>query len=88
MPTVVREDGFSIRIYAPPREHPPAHVHVHKAGKLVIIELGIVGSDSPAVRDIHGMSSSDVLRALRLVQRHIEMLMAVWEELHGEASPD
>ena len=68
MPTVVREDGFSIRVYAPPREHAPPHVHVHKAGERVIIELGIAGAMA-AVRGFTAMSSSDVLKALRLVQR-------------------
>lgn len=87
MPTVVREDGFSIRIYAPPREHPPPHVHVHKAGGLVIIELGVVGTVA-TVRTVHGMSPRDVLKALRLVERRSELLMALWEELHGQASSD
>jgi hypothetical protein len=87
MPTVVREDGFSIRIYAPPREHPPPHVHVHKAGELLIIELGIAGGMA-TVRGFTAMSSSDVLKALRLVERRREILIAAWEELHGETAAE
>jgi len=37
MPTVLREDGFEVRIYT--FDHPPAHVHVAKAGAIVRIEL-------------------------------------------------
>jgi hypothetical protein len=35
MPTVLVQGGFKVRILLPPREHGPAHVHVHKAGGLV-----------------------------------------------------
>ena len=87
MPTVVREDGFSIRIYAPPREHPPPHVHVYKAGELVIIELGVMG-EPPTVRGLAAMSPSEVFKALRLVEQRREILIAAWEELHGKAESD
>jgi len=37
MPTVLREEGFEVRIYT--LDHPPAHVHVAKAGAIVRIDL-------------------------------------------------
>ena len=37
MPTVLREDGFEVRIYT--LDHPPPHVHVAKAGAIVRIDL-------------------------------------------------
>ena len=37
MPTVLREDGFEVRIYT--FDHPPPHVHVAKAGAIVRIDL-------------------------------------------------
>jgi hypothetical protein len=37
MPTVLREEGFEARIYT--LDHPPAHVHVAKAGAIVRIDL-------------------------------------------------
>lgn len=36
MPTVLREDGFEVRIYT---FDPPRHVHVAKAGAIVRIDL-------------------------------------------------
>ena len=39
MPTVLHIDGFQVRIFLPPREHGPAHVHVRKAGAGVVINL-------------------------------------------------
>src|SRR5216684_27984 len=37
MPTVLREEGFEVRIYT--LDHPPPHVHVAKAGAIVRIDL-------------------------------------------------
>ena len=42
MPTVLREDGFEVRIYT--FDHPPPHVHVAKAGAIVRIDLGTHGA--------------------------------------------
>jgi Domain of unknown function (DUF4160) len=38
MPTGLRQDGFDVMIYTD--DHPPAHVHVFKAGEEIIIDLG------------------------------------------------
>ncbi|MBW4681744.1 MAG: DUF4160 domain-containing protein [Microcoleus vaginatus WJT46-NPBG5] len=38
MPTVLKKDGFSIRIY--PNDHLPSHVHVCKAEGEAKIHLG------------------------------------------------
>jgi Domain of unknown function (DUF4160) len=37
MPTVIREDGFEVRIYT--FDHPPPHVHVAKAGAILRIDV-------------------------------------------------
>lgn len=81
MPTVHTEDGFQVRIYLPPREHGPAHVHVVKAGTEVVIELGDAGSP-PSVREVHGMRDRDALRAYRIVEVAQEELRARWSEYH------
>ena len=36
-PTVLRGRGFDVRVYPPPREHGPAHVHVVKDDAEVVI---------------------------------------------------
>jgi hypothetical protein len=41
VPTVFRQGSWTIRIHAPPREHPPPHVHViYRGTGEVIILLG------------------------------------------------
>jgi hypothetical protein len=37
MPTILREGGFAVMIFT--RDHPPAHVHVLKAGGAVKVSL-------------------------------------------------
>lgn len=82
MPTVHREDGFEIRIYLPPREHTPPHVHVLKAGGEVVIELGD-NDTSPQIREVHGMTNRDALKAYRIVDREQENLLEAWSKHHA-----
>ncbi|SRR5713101_5375823 len=57
MPTVLREEGFEVRIYT--LDHPPPHVHVAKAGAIVRIDLA-----TRTVTEIVGtISDRDVRRA-------------------------
>ena len=81
MPVVLRVHGFTVRIYLPPREHGPAHVHVFKAGGEVVIALAPV-----AVRDAAGMSDRDVRAAVRLVWEHWDDLMSAWRIYHDDAT--
>ena len=77
MPTVVREEGFDVRIYT--FDHPPPHVHVAKAGAIVKINL----SPHHAVEIVGTISDRDVKRAERLVARHADFLRLEWEKVHG-----
>lgn len=57
MPTLIREEGFEVRIYT--LDHPPPHVHVAKAGAIVKIDLS-----THHVTEIVGtISDRDVKRA-------------------------
>jgi len=77
MPTVIREEGFEVRIYT--FDHPPPHVHVAKAGAIVRIDLA-----TQAVTEIVGaISDRDVKRAERLVARHAQRLKEAWAKIHG-----
>jgi hypothetical protein len=77
MPTVLREEGFEVRIYT--LDHPPPHVHVAKAGAIVRIDLATC-----AVTEIVGtISDRDVKRAERLVTQHAKRLKAEWTRIHG-----
>ena len=77
MPTVIREDGFEVRIYT--FDHPPPHVHVAKADAIVRVDLA-----THCVTEIVGaISDRDVKRAERLVARHAKQLKQEWAKIHG-----
>ena len=85
MPTVLRVGRFVVKVYAPPREHPPAHVHVEvRPDGEVVIRLAL-DDDTPAtVWEVKGdVAPADVLRALRLVEAHETDIRTAWEALHG-----
>jgi hypothetical protein len=77
MPAVLREDGFVVVIFHPPREHGPAHVHVFKGEGEVIIEL-----DPIEVREVY-MRTKDAVAAVELVDAHRAELLDRWREIHG-----
>src|SRR2546422_10696385 len=66
LPTLIREDGFEVRIYT--LDHPPPHVHVAKAGAVIKIDLGT----HHAIEIIGAISDRDVKRAEQLVARHAQ----------------
>lgn len=82
MPTLIREDGFEVRIYT--RDHPPPHVHVAKADAIVKIDL----STHRAVAIVGQISDHDVRRAEALVEQHAQWLREEWEKLHGDRQGD
>jgi hypothetical protein len=82
VPTVHEEAGFQVRIYLPPREHEPPHVHVVKAGTEVVIRLGDAQA-LPEVQEVYGMRRADVMRAYRIVEANRMMLLEKWRNLHG-----
>ena len=82
MPTVLTVDGYQVRIRLPPREHGPPHVHVRKAGMLVVINLP-EGDQPPTIRRVRGGHTADVTAAFRLVEANVEMLLNEWRRYHG-----
>ena len=82
MPTVLREAGFRVRILLPPREHGPAHVHVFKAGAVVVVDLPDE-DQSLGIRKVRHMRDVDVVAAFRLVEANVEMLLGQWRKYHG-----
>lgn len=77
MPTIVRKDGFEVRIYT--LDHPPPHVHVAKAGAIVKIDLATCETVEVAGK----ISDRDIKRAEGLVRQHAELLNKEWTRLHG-----
>ncbi len=80
MPTVLREKGFEVMIYT--QDHEPAHIHIWKAGREVVVDLR-KGAAPPIIRRVHGMSKNQVREAYHLVERHLEHLRRKWRKLHG-----
>lgn len=80
MPTILRKDGFEIMIYTD--DHEPEHVHIHKAGKELIVNLG--GEKTPiSIREVIGMSKKDTRKAVSIVHNHQDYLLQRWSEIHG-----
>lgn len=80
MPTILRQDGFEVRIRT--RDRAPAHVHIFRGGTEVIINLG-VGAKFPVIRDINGMSRQNVRRAFEITSQNNGLFLEHWREIHG-----
>lgn len=80
MPTVLREAGFDFRIYTD--DHPPAHVHVVKAGEEAVISLGSE-TMRPWVRENFGMNRKDLRSAFFMVNERQTFFLQEWRRFHG-----
>ena len=81
MPAVLREGGFSFRIYS--NDHDPPHVHAVLGAGVVVITLGSP-DDAPEVREFHGVKSQDVRRALDIACERQGLLLEAWKRIYGE----
>lgn len=88
MPVVLRAGRFAIHIYHPPREHPPPHGHLRRSGggEVVIV----LGSDQrpPYVLRKLGLPDRDLVRAMRIVLLHQDILAVKWRQLHEALDTD
>ena len=84
MPTVVRDGVLAVKVYGPPREHPPPHVHV-EVGRTGVVVLRLPHGDRPLeLWRVHGeVSERDVVAAVRLVEAHEAEIRAAWERIHA-----
>ena len=80
MPIILRKNGFEVRLRT--RDHEPPHVHIFRGGTEVIINLGI-GAQSPAIREINGMSRQNVRLAFEITVQNNEMFLQCWREIYG-----
>jgi Domain of unknown function (DUF4160) len=82
MPTALRHAGFRFVIFA--ADHRPAHVHVIGHGGEAVFNLRCP-TGPPELREVYGLSRSQVTGARRIVAREIKMLCDAWEIAHGTA---
>lgn len=80
MPTVLRKDGFDVRIYF--NDHLPPHVHVFKSNGQVRIGLGD-DIKKPEVIEVNKLSNKEVSKALKIVSEYQTELLQKWREIHG-----
>ena len=84
MPTVVRSGALVVKVYGPPREHPPPHVHF-EVGRTGVVVLRLPLDDTPLeVWRVHGeVGERDVVAAVQLVEAHEPAIRAAWERIHA-----
>jgi len=80
MPTVLRQDGFTLMIYV--HDHSPTHVHVFKAEGEVVINLGD-NEIRVSVRENKRMSKQNERQALIVAGDNQNYLLARRREIHG-----
>ena len=77
MPTVLRVEGFAIKIHL--NDHAPAHVHVLKAEGEAVITL-----DPVIILRFWGMRRRDLADAKRIVLENQAVLISRWKGIHHE----
>ena len=80
MPTVLRQNGFAVKI--PVDDHLPPHVHVRKARAELVVNLG-EGLTPPSPRENRGMTTAEKSNALQIVRQHRDRLLTEWRKIHG-----
>lgn len=71
-PTLLRQDGYQFVVF--PNDHPPAHVHVRRAGKVARIQL-----DPVELMDNYGYNSREISKILQIVQDNQGIFWAGWD---------
>lgn len=79
--TVIENEKWKIKVFAPPKEHGPAHVHVIAKGekaevKISLITLEVIGGTQFTKRSVKGI--------IRYVHENYDVLWNCWESLHGK----
>jgi hypothetical protein len=82
MPTILIRDGFEVLIYTG-HEHRPPHVHVFKAGSHLRVALGEDDGYPYVFGKGNTLAGKDLIRAVRLVAEHRDLLLDKWRTIHG-----
>jgi hypothetical protein len=82
MPQVMRVDGFVFYMYHD--DHGVAHVHACRSGAWCVIALG-TSDEPPTLLGQGEMKSIDARRALWIVNRSRELLLAAWRKLNAKS---
>jgi hypothetical protein len=79
--TVIVNEKWKIKVFAPPKEHGPAHVHVIAKGekaevKISLVTLEMIGSTQFSKKAVSGI--------IKYIHENYEYLWKCWEALHGK----
>ena len=79
--TVIENEKWKIKVFAPPKEHGRAHVHVIAKGekaevKISLVTLEVIGSTQFSIRTVKGI--------IKYIHENFEYLWKCWEALHGK----
>jgi hypothetical protein len=75
MPTVFREGGYQFIMFS--SDHPPAHVHVRREGKLAKVLLNPVEFER-----IGGFNTGEQNKIIAIIREHQALLMDAWDKLY------
>lgn len=78
MPKVWEKDGYRFLVYY--NDHTPSHVHVKKAGREVVINLGDENA-KPEIRERRGMEPHEAVRVFRMACKKRDYLQARWSAI-------
>lgn len=78
---VLETDRWLVKVYAPPREHAPPHVHVIEKNaraevRISLVDLSVLGRTR--------MNRRSVKRIVLYVWQNHSYLVECWELLHGK----
>lgn len=80
--TVLETAKWKIKVFAPPKEHNPPHVHVlakdeHAEVKISLITLDVMGPTKFSKRTVKGI--------IIYIHENYDFLWECWELLHGKS---
>lgn len=81
MPTVLREGGYQFIMFT--SDHPPAHVHVRREGKLAKIRLQPIEFERTG-----GFNAGEQSKIAEIVRRHQQFLLEEWGKLYPSEADD
>lgn len=76
---VIENDKWVVKIYAPPKEHKPAHVHVYTKTDRVEVKISLTKYE---VLGPTKMDKRTVSKIIKWIDKNFDTLMEVWEKLH------
>lgn len=81
MPTVLREGGYQFIIFT--SDHPPAHIHVRRDGKLAKVSLDTLEFERDG-----GFNKGEQSKITEIIRANFDLLLAEWERLYPSVESD